>query len=53
MKQKLKGFEKIDSIIKEIKIKEKNGEYINRFIDVVNNFENFYTNKNQRKIVIN
>ena len=55
--QKLKGFEKIDSVIREMKIKEKEGEdkekYINKFQNVVMDFENYYFNKIPRKQIDN
>ena len=50
--QKLKGFEKIDSVIREMNLKEdeKNKEeYIIKFQKVVMNFENYYFNKIQKK----
>jgi hypothetical protein len=47
--QKLNGLEKIDTVIREIKLKDNNSEYINKFTNVVNNFENYYLNKIARK----
>ena len=46
--QKLNGLEKIDTVIKEIELKEKNDEYINKFKDVVMGFEKYYFNKVER-----
>ena len=46
--QKLVGFEKIDKVIDEMNLKEKNEEYINKFRDVVMNFEKHYFEKNGR-----
>lgn len=43
--QKLNGLEKIDSVIKEIKMKENNEEYIKKFKKIVLNFENYYLDK--------
>ena len=42
---KLKGIEKLDTVINELKNKENNEEYINKFIKVTMNFENFYLKK--------
>ena len=52
---KLNGLEKLDTVISEIKIKEKNDQYIKKFISVANDFEKYFTNKNPRKskILIN
>jgi hypothetical protein len=47
--QKLNGLEKIDTVIREIKLKDNNSEYINKFTNVVNYFENYYLNKIARK----
>ena len=47
--EKLNGLEKIDTVIREIKLKDNNSEYINKFTNVVNNFENYYLNKIARK----
>ena len=46
---KYEGLEKIDITIKEIQKKENDIDYICKFIDVVNNFENYYFNKDGRK----
>ena len=46
---KFEGLEKIDITVKEIKKKENDIDYIRKFIDVVNNFENYYFNKDGRK----
>jgi hypothetical protein len=46
---KLNGLEKLDIVISEIKIKEKNDQYIKKFISVANDFEKYFTNKNPRK----
>ena len=52
---KLNGLEKLDTVINEIKTKEKNDQYIKKFISVANDFEKYFTNKNPRKskILIN
>jgi hypothetical protein len=47
--QKLNGLEKIDTVIREIKLKDNNNEYINKFTNVAMNFENYYLNKIARK----
>lgn len=47
--QKLNGLEKIDSVIREIKIKYDNEEYIHKLYKTMINFENFYLNKKERK----
>ena len=47
--QELNGFEKIDSVIREISVKEIDENYISKFKDAVMNFENFYYNKIARK----
>ena len=47
--EKLKGLEKIDSVIEEMSAKEDDEKYINMFIKVVLNFENYYFNKRARK----
>lgn len=49
--EKLNGFEKIDIVIKEIKEKEKNEEYIKKFISIVKDFEQYYIDKNPRIVV--
>jgi len=46
---KLVGLEKLDSVIREIELKENDDEYINKFKNVVMNFENYYLNKSPRK----
>ena len=46
---KLEGLEKLDKVIEELKYKEKNEEYIQKFEKVAKNFENYYLNKNGRK----
>jgi hypothetical protein len=46
---KLNGLEKLDTVINEIKTKEKNDQYIKKFISVANDFEKYFTNKNPRK----
>ena len=48
---KLNGFEKIDTVIREIKLKEKNEEYMKKFINIVKDFENYYIDKNPRNLV--
>ena len=47
---KLIGLEKLDSVIREMKIKEKDDEYINKFIKVAMNFESYYVEKFSRKV---
>ena len=47
--EKLNGLEKIDTVIREIKLKDNNNEYINKFTNVAMNFENYYLNKIARK----
>ena len=47
--QKLIGLEKVNTVIEEIKLKENDEEYINKFRDIVMNFENYYLNKEQKK----
>lgn len=49
--EKLIEFEKIDTVIREIKEKEKDEGYINKFISVVNDFEQYYIDKNPRIMV--
>ena len=46
---KLQGLEKLDTVVKEMKKIDNNKDYIGKFIKVVNNFENYYLNKNGRK----
>ena len=46
---KMDGLEKLDKVIEELKLKEKNEEYIQKFEKVAKNFENYYLNKNGRK----
>ena len=48
--EKLIGLEKLDSVIREMKIKEKDDEYINKLIKVAMNFENYYMGKFPRKV---
>ena len=47
--EKLKGFEKRDSVIREIEIKDDNKDYIDKLNNVIMNFEHFYLNKIARK----
>ena len=47
--QKLSGLEKIDKVIEEMKIKEKDEDYINKFKDIAMNFEKCYLDKIARK----
>ena len=47
--EKLIGFEKIDSVIREIKLKEKDEEYINKLEKVAMNYENYYSANLSRK----
>ena len=47
--EKLIGFEKIDSVIREIKLKEKDEEYINKLEKVAMNYENYYSENLSRK----
>ena len=46
---KFDGFEKLDKVIEELKLKEKNELYIQKFEKVAMNFENYYLNKTGRK----
>ena len=46
---KFEGLEKLDITVKEIQKKENDIDYICKFIDVVNNFEKYYLNKDGRK----
>ena len=48
--EKLKGLEKIDTVLNELELNEENTEYIKKFNDVVQNFENYYMSQNPRKI---
>ena len=48
--EKLKGLEKIDTVLKELELNEEDTEYIKKFNDVVQNFENYYMSQNPRKI---
>ena len=48
--EKLIGLEKLDSVIREIKLKEKDDEYINKLIKVAMNFESYYVEKFSRKV---
>ena len=47
--QKLPGFEKYDSVIRELQSKKEDAEYIGRISSMIMNFENYYLNKNPRK----
>ena len=47
--QKLNGFEKIDSVIREMSVKEIDDNYIEKFKNAVMNFENMYYSKIARK----
>ena len=47
--QKLNGFEKIDSVIREMSAKELDESYIDKFENTVMNFEKYYYNKIARK----
>ena len=47
--QKLIGFEKIDSVIREMSVKELDEKYIDKFRNAVMNFEKYYYNKVARK----
>jgi len=47
--QKLIGFEKIDSVIREMSAKELDENYIDKFRNAVMNFEKYYYNKVARK----
>ena len=47
--EKLIGLEKLDSVIREIKLKEKDDVYINKLIKVAMNFENYYVENFSRK----
>ena len=50
--EKLKGLEKIDTIIREIKNKENDEDYILKFSNIVKNFENYYFKNTTRNIII-
>ena len=43
--QKLNGLEKIDTVLEDIKLKENDEEYINKFREIVMNFEKYYFNR--------
>ena len=46
---KLVGLQKLDSVIREIKLKENDDKYINKFKNVAMNFENYYNEKLSRR----
>ena len=48
-RNKLNGLDKLDKVINELKLKEEDEEYINKFTETVNNYEKFYFNKKERK----
>ena len=48
--EKLKGLEKIDSVLRELGNPEENLKYINKFNEVAQKFETFYMDKIARKI---
>ena len=48
---KLGGLEKLDKVIEDLKNKETNEEYIQKFEKVAKNFENYYLNKSGRKSI--
>ena len=48
-RNKLKGLDKLDKVINELKLKKEDEEYINKFTETVNNYEKFYLNKKERK----
>ena len=47
--EKLAGLEKLDSVIREIELKENDDKYINKFKNVAMNFENYYNEKLSRR----
>ena len=46
---KLVGLQKLDSVIREIELKENDDKYINKFKNVAMNFENYYNEKLSRR----
>ena len=48
--EKLKGLEKIDSVLRELGNPEENLKYINKFNEVAQKFETFYMDRIARKI---
>ena len=48
-RNKLNGLDKLDKVVNELKLKEEDEEYINKFTETVNNYEKFYFNKKERK----
>ena len=44
-KEKLNGMDKLDNVIDEIKMKESDEDYIDKFRNIANNFEQHYFNK--------
>ena len=46
---KLNGLEKLDSVIREIELKENDDEYINKFKNVAMKFESYYNEKLSRR----
>ena len=51
--EKLKGLEKFDSVINEMKNKGESEEYLKKFIDVLKGFENYYIKKVSKEKKIN
>ena len=47
--KKLNGLEKLDTVIEDIKLKENNEEYINKFRETVMNFEKYYLYRDPKK----
>jgi predicted methyltransferase len=50
---KLVGFERMDTVIKELEYSEKDKEYINKLKRVILSFENYYFKKEKLKSKIN
>jgi hypothetical protein len=48
-KTEFKDFEKLNSVINELKLKEKDNDYVYKFQEVAMNFENYYLLKKARK----
>ena len=46
---KLVGLQKLDSVIREIELKENDDEYINKFKNVAMKFESYYNEKLSRR----
>ena len=50
--EKLNGFEKLDKVLNEMKLKENNEEYIIKFKEMAFNFEKFYYEKIPRRTLL-